>query len=83
MLLMVLNAEEEGKPLAEVAGLDVADFYFGIFVFVFGGGGVLREIDEGFAGEEFTFFFAGREFLVFLGSVILVFEFDGVDFEFE
>ena len=78
-----LNSEKEGEPLAEVARLGITNLYLGVFMFFLRVVGIFREVDESFAGEELVLLRASGEFLIFLGSVIFVFEFDGIDFEFE
>lgn len=54
-----------------------------LVVFIFGGFGIRREIDESFAGELFVLIPAGGELLVFGGNIVFVFELEGFDFEFE
>jgi len=52
-------------------------------VFVLGGRGVFRQIDESFAGEFFVEFGASGKLGVFVGSVVGILEFESFDFELE
>ena len=80
------SAEEEDEPLLEVAHGVIDDIGTGgasMVIFGFGGFGIGREIDEGFAGEFFVLILAGGEFLIFRRDVVFVFEFKSFDFELE
>lgn len=78
------SGEEIFDPFLVVGSFDVFFFDgddFGDLVFIFRGDGIFGEIDHVFAGELLTGELARGELLIFVGSVIFVFELGGFDLD--
>lgn len=78
--------EKEEEPLfdiTELVRISVGGFVRSGGMFSFGDFGIGREIDKVFAGEFFALVTTSGEFLIFLGKIIFIFEFESFNFEFE